>query len=123
MTAAQITGGASQIKAMVDLCHLYGIAVVFDVVYNHAGGFVGDDECLYFWDRGATGNNNDSLYFTDCGMAGGLAFALWKQEVRQFLIDNARSWINECHADGFRYDEISKLLADDAGNGWSFCRT
>jgi 1,4-alpha-glucan branching enzyme len=122
MTAAQITGGASQIKAMVDLCHLYGIAVVFDVVYNHAGGFVGDDECLYFWDRGATGNNNDSLYFTDCGMAGGLAFALWKQEVRQFLIDNARSWINECHADGFRYDEISKLLADDAGNGWSFCQ-
>ena len=27
---------------MVDLCHLYGIAVAFDVVYNHAGGFDGE---------------------------------------------------------------------------------
>ncbi len=24
---------------MVDLMHVYGIAVVFDVVYNHAGGW------------------------------------------------------------------------------------
>jgi pullulanase/glycogen debranching enzyme len=26
---------------MVDLLHLYGIAVVCDVVYNHGGGFGG----------------------------------------------------------------------------------
>ena len=39
-TLDDITSGPAQLKAMVDLCHLYGIAVTFDVVYNHAGGFI-----------------------------------------------------------------------------------
>ena len=78
----------NQIKALVDLCHVHGIAVVFDVVYNHAGGFaigdVGDDYCLYYFDRERNvGNNNDSLYFTNQDRGtGGLAFAMWKTPVR-----------------------------------------
>jgi 1,4-alpha-glucan branching enzyme len=123
LTAAQIASGADQLKALVDLCHLHGIAVVFDVVYNHAGGFAGDDECLYFWDRQpGTVDNNNSLYFTDRGVAGGLSFALQKREVRQFLIDNASFWLNEFHVDGFRYDEVSDLLANGGESGWTFCR-
>ena len=74
--------------AIVDLFHVYGIAVIFDVVYNHAGGDFGD-ESLYFLDRQEPGDQNRSLYFTDQGWAGGLVFAYWKREVRQFLIDNA----------------------------------
>ena len=50
-----ISSGPGQLKALVDLCHVYGIAVVFDVVYNHAGGFgvpgQADDNCLYYMDR------------------------------------------------------------------------
>jgi 1,4-alpha-glucan branching enzyme len=143
MTLADITPGAAQMKAMVDLLHVYGIAVVFDVVYNHAGGWSqtysvpvavspsgmlhGDDESLYFWDRAIATNssgaydNNQSLYFTDQGFVGGLAFALWNQDVRGFLLDNARFHLQELHADGFRYDEISELLAMNATNGWNFC--
>jgi 1,4-alpha-glucan branching enzyme len=105
----------------VDLCHLYGIAVVFDVVYNHAGGFDGDDESLYFWDR-EQGNNDSSLYFTSQGWAGGLSFALWKREVGQFLIDNAVFHLREFHVDGLRYDEISVLVALNQNNGWTFCQ-
>ncbi len=123
LTVAQITGGPNQLKAMVDLCHVYGIAVAFDVVYNHAGGFMGDDECLYFWDRQANpADNNNSLYFTNVGVVGGLAFALWQAPVRQFLIDNASFFVNEFHADAFRYDEISLLLGADNANGWLFCQ-
>jgi 1,4-alpha-glucan branching enzyme len=123
LTLNQITSGANQLKALVDLCHIYGIAVAFDVVYNHAGGFMGDDESIYFWDREAnTSDNNNSLYFTNQGMAGGLSFALWKQEVCQFLIDNASFFLNEYHADGFRYDEISQLLQLNQPDGWSFCQ-
>jgi 1,4-alpha-glucan branching enzyme len=36
---------------VIDLFDLHGIAVIFDVVYNHAGGFDGDDYGLYFFDR------------------------------------------------------------------------
>jgi 1,4-alpha-glucan branching enzyme len=119
--------GHAQLKALVDLCHVYGIAVAFDVVYNHAGGFTVnnalDDQCLYYFDRAAnTGNNNDSLYFTDQDRGtGGLSFALWNNDVRQFLMNNASYYVNEFHADGFRYDEISTLLSTNKDSGWSFC--
>jgi 1,4-alpha-glucan branching enzyme len=123
LTLGQISSGANQLKAMVDLCHVYGIAVAFDVVYNHAGGFEGDDECIFFWDREANASdNNNSLYFTNQGMAGGLSFALWKQQVSQFLIDNATFFLNEYHVDGFRYDEISMLLQLNQPVGWTFCQ-
>jgi len=122
-----ITAGPSQLKALVDICHIYGIAVVFDVVYNHAGGFTVngrlDDNCIYYWDRARNvGNNNDSLYFTDQDRGtGGLSFALWKNDVCQFLINNAVYYVSEFHVDGFRYDEISGLLSMNCDSGWSFC--
>ena len=118
----------NQIKALVDLCHIHGVAVVFDVVYNHAGGFsignAADDNCLYYFDRERNvRNNNGSLYFTDQDRGtGGLAFAMWKTPVRQFLQENARWFEEELHADGLRYDEISILLSTNQANGWQFCR-
>ena len=121
LTIKDLTPVPNQLKALVDLCHLYGMAVVFDVVYNHAGGFDGDDGSIYFWDRGQ-GNNDSSLYFTSQGWAGGLSFALWKREVGQFLIDNADFHLREFHGDGLRYDEISVLVALNQNNGWAFCQ-
>ncbi|GAC1648854.1 MAG: hypothetical protein NVS4B4_21790 [Bradyrhizobium sp.] len=128
ITLADIQSGPGQLKALVDLCHLHGIAVVFDVVYNHAGGFSVngqfDDRCLYYMDRRINrGNNNDSLYFTDQDRGtGGLAFALWNDDVSKLLLDNARYYLEELHADGFRYDEISTLISTGQGSGWEFCR-
>lgn len=42
--------------------------------------------------------------------------------MRQFLINNACFFLNEFHADGFRYDEISVLLSLGGDSGASFCR-
>jgi 1,4-alpha-glucan branching enzyme len=62
------------------------------------------------------------LYFTDQDRGtGGLSFALWNQDVRQFLLNNAQYYIDEFHGDGFRYDEISDLLSMNGDSGWSFC--
>jgi 1,4-alpha-glucan branching enzyme len=108
----------NQLKALIDVCHVYGIAVLLDVVYNHAGGGF-DDGSLYFLDRQPTGDNNRSLYFTDQGYVGGLIFAYWNASVRQFLIDNARFWVQEYHVDGFRYDEVTVI---DQHGGWGFCQ-
>jgi len=135
LTVADITPGPAQLKCLVDLCHLYGIAVAFDVVYNHAGGWdnppgPSDDQSLYFFDRATPINtpddpfgHNESLYFTNAngGYVGGLAFALWNQDVCQFIINSASYYINEFHVDGFRYDEISMLLFLNANTGWQFC--
>lgn len=43
-------GEMNQLKALVDLCHLYGLGVILDVVYNHAGGDFGD-KFMRFFDR------------------------------------------------------------------------
>jgi 1,4-alpha-glucan branching enzyme len=104
----------NQLKALIDICHVYGLAVILDVVYNHAGGDFGD-ESLYFFDRAVNRGNDESLYFTSQGWAGGLVFAFHRPEVRQFLIDNATFYADEYHVDGFRYDEVTVI---DRFGGW-----
>ena len=121
-TAADLRGEMNQLKALIDLCHVHGLAVVLDLVYNHAGGDFGD-ESMYFLDRQpASGGNGNSLYFTDRGHAGGLVFDFGKNEVRDFLIQNARFFLNEYRVDGFRYDQVSVIDHDGAPNGWRFCQ-
>ena len=116
-----LRGEMNQLKALVDLCHLYGLAVILDVVYNHAGGDFGD-QSLYFFDRQSNQNNRNSLYFTDVGHAGGLVFDFAKPEVRDFLIQNAKFFLDEYRIDGLRYDQVSVIDHDGAPHGWSFCQ-
>ena len=66
----ELRGEMNQLKALIDLAHIYGLAVLLDVVYNHAGGDFGD-QSLYFFDRqDPAGGQRHSLYFTDVGHAG-----------------------------------------------------
>ncbi|MGE3508845.1 MAG: alpha amylase C-terminal domain-containing protein [Vicinamibacterales bacterium] len=118
----ELRGEMNQLKALVDICHVHGLAVLFDVVYNHAGGDFGD-ESLYFFDRQSTaGGHWNSLYFSDVGHAGGLVFDFGKPEVRDFLILNAKFFLEEYHVDGFRYDQVSVIDHDGAPHGWRFCQ-
>jgi 1,4-alpha-glucan branching enzyme len=116
LTAAQLAPPVNQLKAMVDLCHLSGIAVVLDVVYNHAGPRVKDeDESLWRFDRAA-----DSNAYFGSGEYIGPVPAFGKAPVRQFLIDNVRFFLAEYHVDGFRYDQ-ARVILDFAGqDGWPF---
>jgi 1,4-alpha-glucan branching enzyme len=115
-----LRGEMNQLKAFVDLCHVHGIAVLLDVVYNHAGGSWGD-ESIWFFDRQPTdGGDRDSLYFTDVDHAGGRVFDFAKPEVRDFLIQNARFFLDEYRLDGFRYDQVSVIDHDGWPHGWDF---
>jgi 1,4-alpha-glucan branching enzyme len=121
-TTADLSGEMNQLKALIDLSHLHGLAVLLDLVYNHAGGDFGD-ESIYFFDRQSTAEGNkNSLYFSERGHAGGLVFDFAKPEVRDFLIQNARFFLNEYRVDGFRYDQVSVIDHDGAPHGWSFCQ-
>ena len=57
MRSNDLRGEMNQLKALIDLCHVHGLAVLLDVVYNHAGGDFGD-ESLYFFDRQSTAGGN-----------------------------------------------------------------
>lgn len=117
-----LRGEMNQLKALVDLCHVYGIAVLLDVVYNHAGGSFGD-ESLEFFDRQDPGDGWEAtLYFGPNGHAGGRVFDYSKPEVRDFLIQNAKFYLDEYRVDGFRYDQVSVIDRDGQPDGWSFCQ-
>lgn len=122
LTAADLAPQSHQLKAVVELFHLNGIAVLLDLVYNHAGSPIkGDPESLWFFDRAAGTADLDSLYFSEKDWAGPM-WAVYKPEVKQFLIDNAVFWLREYHADGFRYDETSAIVANYQDSGRVFCR-
>jgi 1,4-alpha-glucan branching enzyme len=122
VTVEDLIPGPNQLKCLVDLCHLHGIAVLFDLVYNHAGGGF-DDRSLAYYDREPQAHDwsqdKRSLFFGNGGWAGGLVFDYASDGVRQFLIDNARFFLDEYRIDGIRYDEIS--VASNFG-GDRFCR-
>jgi len=123
---SDLRGDTNQLKALVDVCHAYGLAVIFDLVFNHAGGGFGA-ESLWFYDR-QRGAEEDpprywsSLFFSDQTWAGGNVFDFESTEVRRFLIDNARFFLEEYRVDGFRFDEVSVIDHCGYGHGWDFCQ-
>jgi 1,4-alpha-glucan branching enzyme len=119
-------GEANQLKALVDVCHAYGMAVIFDLVFNHAGGGFGA-ESLWFYDRQRGAQEDpprywNSLFFSDQTWAGGNVFDFASLAVRRFLIDNARFFLEEYRVDGFRFDEVSVIDRLGYGRGWDFCQ-
>ena len=118
LTASQLSSQPDQLKAFIDIYHLHGIAVVIDVVYNHAGGDL-DPQSLDYFDLPASPGADNSLYFSTAGWAGGRVFEFAESGVRAFLTDNARTFLEEYHADGLRFDEV-RVITWNGGRG--FCQ-
>jgi 1,4-alpha-glucan branching enzyme len=97
-------GTPDDLHHFVDAAHRQGLAVIFDVVYNHAGP---DDNSLWEFD-GYT--NAGGIYFED-GQATtwGPGPAWWKQEVQDFFYQNARMHFEDYHADGLRFDVTTQI--------------
>lgn len=118
LAPALLESGVNQLKALIDLFHLYDIAVFFDVVYNHAGGNF-DDQSMRLIDYYATFSKPHGPYFQNAGWAGGIVFDYQVQGVRRFLIENAAAMSEEYRIDGIRYDEVTVI---DEHGGWRFCQ-
>lgn len=119
LTSAQLSGQVNQLKAFVDVGHVHGLAVLPDVVYNHAGGNL-DDQSLDYFDRPANQDDANSIYFSRGREAGGKVFQFLEPNVREFLIGNARMFLDEYHVDGFRFDQVTVI--DRHQGGWQFCQ-
>lgn len=101
-------GDPDDLQQLVDECHRRGLAVVLDVVYNHLG---------------PEGNHLSAFgpYFTDVYRTPwGDAVNLdgpGSDEVRQFFIDNAISWLRDYHIDGLRLDAMHAIV-DRSATHW-----
>lgn len=118
LTTELLQNGSNQLKALIDLFHLYGIAVFFDVVYNHLGGSF-DPQSIRRIDFYGTEDKPEGPYFQKAGWAGGMVLDYQPAEVRQFLIENAQAMADEYRIDGIRYDEVTVI---DEHGGWGFCQ-
>jgi 1,4-alpha-glucan branching enzyme len=101
-------GAPDDLRALVDAAHANGLAVLFDVVFNHAST---SDNRLWEFD-GMTADGG--IYFEHGGDTPfGRAPAHWKVDVRNFFLDNGRMWFREYGGDGIRFD-AAHFIADDS---------
>lgn len=103
-------GSPDDLRELVKQAHLRGLAVVFDVVYNHAGP---GDNVLWDFDGGS---DNGGFYFEGGQQTHwGQGPAWWKQEVQNYFYQNARMFLENYHGDGLRFDATTQINGNHLG--------
>ncbi|MHC5211416.1 MAG: glycogen debranching protein GlgX [Planctomycetota bacterium] len=105
-----------EFKTMVRALHAAGIEVILDVVYNHTAegnrygptlSLKGIDNAAYYRLDGA--DRRRYADYTGCGNSLNTAHPL----TMRLVMDSLRTWVDDMHVDGFRFD-----LAPVLGRGW-----
>jgi 1,4-alpha-glucan branching enzyme len=111
-------GGPDALKALVRAAHKHGIAVIFDVVYNHLGP---SDLDLWHFDGWFVDEKKGGIYFYNDWRSrtrwGDTRPDYGRGEVRQFIRDNVRMWLEEFRFDGLRWDATSYIRNVDGWDG------
>lgn len=92
-------------KKFIDACHQAGIAVLFDVVYNHATGSC--PLAKLYWDSANNKTASNNPYFNVDAPHPYSVFHDFNHEsplVRKFIKRNLQYLLSEYHIDGFRFD-------------------
>ena len=121
-------GGPDGFRAFVDAAHQRGIAVLTDVVYNHLGYPAGDMWVFDGWSQGGYGG----IYFYNDWRSttpwGNTRLDYGRPEVRNYIQDDARRWLQQRWVDGLRWDATGWIRNvygnnNDPGNdlpdGWA----
>ena len=93
-------GGPHGLHGLVDACHAHGLAAFLDVVYNHLG-----PEGNYLAEFGPYSTDH---YRTPWGTAVNYD-GRGCDAVRDYVLDNARMWLDEFHFDGLRIDAVHAI--------------
>ncbi len=124
-------GGPRELKRFIREAHRHGIAVIFDVVYNHFGP---SDLDLWQFDGWSEDGMGGIYFYNDWRAAtpwGDTRPDYGRPEVRRYIRDNALYWLEEYHADGLRWDATAYIrnvhgIGHDPGadlpEGWDLMR-
>ena len=119
-----LTGTAGQapdpmwdpLQFMIDECHKRGIAVIVDVVFNHATG-----QCPYakmWWDGGANKTTSNNPFFNVDAPHNWSVFHDFNHTYEytvEYIDDVLEYWMQEYNVDGFRFD-LTKGFVQNPGN-------
>ena len=98
-------GTSDDFKRLIDECHTRGIAVIMDIVLNHAYG-----QCplvQMYWDNTNNCPSVDNPWFNQVAthpLSPGFDFNHESPYTKEFVKDVLRYWLEEYKIDGFRFD-------------------
>ena len=124
-TADKYYGPANDLKAFIDSCHARGIAVILDMVLNHAWG---PSPIVRLWNEGDYGapTAENPYANTKARHHGNVGYDLNHESLAtQYYVDRVnKRWVEEFNADGFRFDLTGgftqKNTLDGPGSNWDY---
>jgi 1,4-alpha-glucan branching enzyme len=115
-------GPADDFKELVDSCHSLGIAVIMDIVLNHANGN-NPLVRMYFNSAENKPASNNPWFNVDAPAGsytfGGYDFNHESSATKAFVDSVCHYWIDEFKIDGFRFD-YTKGFTNTAGEGTTY---
>ena len=103
-------------KSFIDECHKRGIAVILDVVFNHATGQ--HPYAKMWWDGGANKTASNNPFFNVDAPHNWSVFHDFNhtyQYTVEYIDDVLEYWMEEYNVDGFRFD-LTKGFVQNPGN-------
>lgn len=114
-------GPKNDLKKFIDECHKNGIAVILDMVLNHAYGLC--PLVRLYWDEATQSLADDNPWFNkvspNTAYSWGYDFNHESDYTKQFVDRVNRYWLTEYKFDGFRFD-FTKGFTNKPGDGWAY---
>ncbi|MBQ2364539.1 MAG: alpha-amylase, partial [Alistipes sp.] len=103
-------------KRFIDECHKRGIAVIVDVVFNHATGQF--PYAKMWWDSSNNCTSSDNPFFNVSAPHNFSVFHDFKHlypQTKEYFNEVLKYWLEEYNIDGFRFD-LTKGFVQNPGN-------
>ncbi|MDG1252934.1 MAG: alpha-amylase family glycosyl hydrolase [Schleiferiaceae bacterium] len=116
-------GTPDKFKELIDSCHSRGMAVIIDMVFNHAYGQ--SPLVQMYWDAGQGQPASDNPWFNSTcphpPYCWGNDFNHLALETQNFMDRVNTYWLQEFHIDGIRFD-YTKGFTNGGNSGWDVTR-
>jgi maltooligosyltrehalose trehalohydrolase len=111
-------GGPDGLRQLVDACHQASIAVILDVVYQHVDSAFAY-ELVYQNINSTPGAPQVSSPMIGAIGSFGPQVDFSQTFAQQYFAAVNRHWLDDYHADGFRYDEVTDLYVGPTDCGYA----